>query len=93
MIIPNVIQAALTEFDEALVADLQALIPGNAETLAKMGDDEIKTIINDGDGGENNVKVLRCMRGCTALVALVGPERENLWIANLGDCQAGERPT
>jgi pyruvate dehydrogenase phosphatase len=28
------------------------------------------------------------MYGTTALVALVDPEHENLWLANLGDCQA-----
>ena len=39
-------------------------------------------------GGVNYKKARLCMYGTTALVALVDPEQENLWLANLGDCQA-----
>jgi hypothetical protein len=30
------------------------------------------------------------MYGTTALVALVDPDHKDLWVANLGDCQASE---
>ena len=34
-----------------------------------------------------------CMYGTTALVALVDPDHQNLWVANVGDCQAGRSPS
>lgn len=34
-------------------------------------------------------KARLCMYGTTALVALVDPDHQNLWVANVGDCQAG----
>ncbi|KAF7323311.1 Hexose transport-related protein [Mycena chlorophos] len=39
-------------------------------------------------GGDNYRKARLCMYGTTALVALTDPDHENLWVANLGDCQA-----
>ncbi|KAH8995823.1 phosphatase 2C-like domain-containing protein [Lactarius hatsudake] len=33
-------------------------------------------------------KARLCLYGTTALVALVDPAHENLWVANLGDCEA-----
>lgn len=38
----------------------------------------------------NYRKVQLNMYGTTALIALVDPRGENLWVANVGDCQAGE---
>jgi pyruvate dehydrogenase phosphatase len=53
-----------------------------------LSEQEIRTIIND--GGENSARVARGMQGTTALVALLDPTRTNLWVASLGDCQAGK---
>lgn len=65
------------------------LIPGGL-ALDTVSDKEIQDIINDHDrGGENFYKARLCMYGTTALVALIDPGRENLWVANLGDSQAG----
>ena len=58
--------------------------------IEELSDDEIHAIVNDMQaGGVNNAKVLRGMRGSTVLVSLVDPSGRNLWVASLGDCQAG----
>ena len=98
-IISTVLASAIHAFDESLAQALKDLFPG-VDALETMSDEEIRAVINDSDGevggdgkgmGENMLKVLRCMRGTTALVALLDPKRENLWVAGLGDCSAGER--
>lgn len=71
---------------DATVTDLDDL----TQRLDELDDEEVRRVINDYDGsGENYRKVQLCMYGCTALVCLVDPARENIWIANCGDCRAG----
>lgn len=70
------------------------LFPGGAErgldALADLDDDAVRAIVNDReDGMQAYAKVRLCMYGTTALVVLVDGRGENLWVANLGDCQAG----
>ena len=49
-------------------------------------------IVNDKEsGGKVYNATIRCMRGSTAIIALVDPGGSNIWVANLGDCQAGPR--
>lgn len=80
----------MTTFDEAIAGDVLDLFPGGLESLASLSDEHIRRKINDiTSGGVNYKKARLCMYGTTALVALVDPEHENLWLANLGDCQAG----
>jgi len=87
--ITSVLAEVITAFDESLLADFSALFPGGLDGISKLSEGEIEEIINDTDrGGQNLKKVHRCMRGSTALVSLVDPSGENLWVANLGDCQA-----
>lgn len=57
-------------------------------SLASLTDEQIKSTIN-GPSNPNNLAILRCMRGTTALVSLIDPKKENLWVASLGDSQAG----
>lgn len=85
---PEVISDALNSgielFDKSLSDDFLAILPPNLEDLS---DEDAEKIAND----EKNAQViLRCMRGSTALVALIDPGKQNLWVANLGDCQARE---
>jgi len=57
--------------------------------IEELSDDQIDAIVNDFQSGLiNNAKVLRGLRGSTALVSLVDPSGKNLWVASLGDCQA-----
>lgn len=80
----------MTSFDEAIAGDVLDLFPGGIESLSTYSDEQIRRKINDiYTGGENYKKARLCMYGTTALVALVDPDHENLWLANLGDCQAG----
>lgn len=81
---------SILAFDDAITHDVLDLFGGSMEELEKYSDAEIKEIINDQHlGGENWRKARLCMYGTTALVALVDPDHVNLWVANLGDCQAG----
>lgn len=89
-------------FDNAIAGDVLELFPGGIESLPGLTDEEIQAVVNDfsvpGGAGSNgagagtgaNYKKARlCLYGTTALVALVDPAHENLWVANLGDCEAG----
>ena len=81
----NLSGASLLDFTspDAYTADL--------ERMMEMDIEEIKKLINDEDrDGPNSKTVERCKQGSTVLVALVNPTRENIWVASLGDCVAGE---
>ncbi|KIJ67667.1 hypothetical protein HYDPIDRAFT_107139 [Hydnomerulius pinastri MD-312] len=79
--VSKILVDSISALDNQITMELKALFPTGIENLSI---EDIKTIIN----GENNAKVLRCMRGTTALVALVDPAKKNLWVASLGDSQA-----
>jgi pyruvate dehydrogenase phosphatase len=88
--IGDLFSQSILAFDDAIAHDVLDLFGGTVEQLEKYSDDEIKEIINDQHlGGANWRNARLCMYGTTALVALVDPEHVNLWVANLGDCQAG----
>lgn len=84
--------SAIRSFDEAIANDILELFPGGLEAVKSMSDEDIQAILDDEVRGPKNFEKARlCMYGTTALVALVDPDHENLWLANLGDCQAGKR--
>jgi pyruvate dehydrogenase phosphatase len=88
--VSSILTTEISAFDESLTRDLLDLFPGGAETISKLSDAEIRAIVNDVDsGGKNLAKVLRCMRGSTCLISLIDPLQRHLWVASLGDCQAG----
>ncbi|KAF9051003.1 protein serine/threonine phosphatase 2C [Hymenopellis radicata] len=79
---------AVRSFDESIAQALYDLFP-DVDTLLKLSDDDVQSIINDSDrGGNVSAVVLRCMRGTTALISLFDAASNNLWVASLGDCQA-----
>lgn len=79
---------AIQAFDKSLEEDLKAVLPEDFESLS---DEELQVVINDqGAGGRVYTKVIRCMRGACSVVAVIDPAKENLWIVNLGDCEAGQ---
>ncbi|KAG6909587.1 hypothetical protein DXG01_016626 [Tephrocybe rancida] len=87
-LIADLFSRSILAFDDAIANDVLELF-GGIEGLDNFSDTEIRNIINDQHtGGANWKKARLCMYGTTALVALVDPEHENLWVANLGDCQA-----
>lgn len=90
-IISDLFTKAIMAFDDAIAHDVLDLFGGSVDKLDDYSDEEIRSIINDWsqDGG-NWRKARLCMYGTTALVSLVDPDYKNLWVANLGDCQASE---
>ncbi|KAL5530454.1 hypothetical protein ACEPAF_6712 [Sanghuangporus sanghuang] len=90
---PAVVSAALKRafisFDRDIANDVLELFPGGIASLERLSDDYIRSVINDYSNGLQNYKKVRLnMYGTTALLAIVDPLQENLWIANLGDCEA-----
>ncbi|KAF7353804.1 Mitochondrial type 2c protein [Mycena venus] len=84
--ISGLFSRSIVAFDDAIAGDILKLFGGR---LDRFSDEEIREIINDQEkGGDNYKKARLCMYGTTALVALTDPEGANLWVANLGDCQA-----
>lgn len=91
-VIANVLAHAISSFDRDIVRDVAQLFPNNSldAALDGLSDADIQATINDYDAGLRNYKKVQlCLYGTTALVALADPKREHLWVANLGDCQAG----
>ena len=88
--ISNLLSEVIVSYDDSLTNDLYDLFPGGVEELGKLSDDEVKAVIHDSAaGGPNHAKVARCMQGSTVLVSLLDPNNDNVWVASLGDCQAG----
>ena len=84
------LKRAFISFDRDIANDVLALFPGGIASLEHLSDDYIRSVINDYNNGLQNYKKVQLnMYGTTALLALVDPRQEHLWIANLGDCQAG----
>ena len=88
-IISALFEKSIQAFDKAIAGDVLDLFGGSVQSLSRFSDAEIRGIINDqATGGDNFRKARLNMYGTTALLALVDPKHDNLWIANLGDCQA-----
>jgi pyruvate dehydrogenase phosphatase len=88
--ISDLFSRSIVAFDDAIAHDVLNLFPRG---LTDISDEEIRRTINDQHHGGHNYKKARlCMYGTTALVALVDPQQENLWVANVGDCRAGMSP-
>lgn len=88
--ISNLLSQVIISYDDSLRKDLYDLFPGGVEELNRLSDDEIKAVIHDSaTDGSNHAKVARCMQGSTVLVSLIDPKQDNIWVASLGDCQAG----
>ena len=88
--VSDLLSRAITSYDDSLTKDLYDIFPGGREELSKLSDDEVKAVIHDSaTGGPNHAKVARCMQGSTVLISLIDPDRDNIWVASLGDCQAG----
>lgn len=84
-VISEVLEAGILSFDDGIGEALLDIFPSPG-ALKAMSDEEIRKIVND--DGPNREIVLRCMRGTTALVALVDPTKSDIWVASLGDCMA-----
>lgn len=86
--ISSILSSQIIAFDDSIAQDIIDIFPGGVDALSSLSDDQIRSVIND--NGPISAKVVRGMRGSTVLVALIDPGKERLWVASLGDCQAGE---
>lgn len=90
-VIGDSLSKAIQVFDKSFEDDLKAVLPENFEGLS---DEELQVVINDqATGGHVYTKVVRCMRGACSAVTVIDPAKENLWVVNLGDCEAGQHIT
>jgi len=88
--VADLLSKAVVSYDDSLTKDLYDIFPGGHDELNELSDDEIKAVIHDSAArGPNHAKVARCMQGSTVLISLIDPNRDNIWVASLGDCQAG----
>jgi pyruvate dehydrogenase phosphatase len=85
--ISEILRKDIAAFDHSVANDITSLFPGGVEQISALSDNAIRRIIND--DGENSRKIVLGMRGTTALLALVNPTQSHLWVASLGDSQAG----
>lgn len=75
---------AIRALDERINDGIRDLFPRDPEAFATLSDAEVDEIVR-----KNHDKLLLGMTGSTALITLVDEAKENLWVANLGDCEAG----
>lgn len=87
--VPDVLRQSIASFDELIAADLLHLFP-DPQALKRFSDSDLRSIIND--KGRNSAAIYRCMSGSTVLLSLLDPARSHLWVATLGDSQAGASP-
>ncbi|KDQ57576.1 hypothetical protein JAAARDRAFT_156361 [Jaapia argillacea MUCL 33604] len=80
---------AIVECDTGITTKFMALFPEGELQIASTPDETIVRKINDDAvGGQGHATTLRCTQGSTVLISLTDPRKENLYLANLGDCQA-----
>lgn len=86
-----ILSDALTRLDDSIRSDFLELFHGDSKSLEQISDMQIREILSGGNDGANRELAVRCTQGATAILALVDPSRKNVWVANLGDCQAGDQ--
>ena len=87
--VSRILSDSTTSFDHAIAGDILNVFPGGIRALADMPQSTIQAIIGRSTDPQLLKKARLCMYGTTALIALVDPDHQNLWVANVGDCQAG----
>ena len=98
--ISRILRDAIIDTDRTLTSEFARLFPQNADALARMSDRTVNAILNSASihnvngssssSGGTPLALKRCMQGSTALMTLVDPSGKHMWMANLGDCRAGE---
>ena len=89
--ISHVMVDAIAELDNSILRELLDILGPDLEeteeTLSEIG----KVVGGLAPDDPDTTKLLRCIRGSTILVSLVDSSGRNLWVASLGDCQAGQQ--
>lgn len=88
--VSGVLSDCITRFDQSITADFTRMFPGGPAGLRNMSSTQIRHLFQDNMlGSQNLTAVKRCLQGSTVTLTLTDPSKHSLWIANLGDCQAG----
>ena len=90
--ISGMLSDCITRFDHSITNDFTRIFPGGPAALQGMSSTQIRHLFQDrmsGPGSQDLTAVTRCLQGSTVIVTLTDPSKHNLWIANLGDSQAG----
>jgi pyruvate dehydrogenase phosphatase len=88
--VSKILGDAIINLDNSITSDFISLFPRDLRRLRNMTNSQIKQILCSGSSGEaNSRRAARCVQGSTVLISLTDPRKRNLWVANLGDCQAG----
>ncbi|EMD37475.1 hypothetical protein CERSUDRAFT_94479 [Gelatoporia subvermispora B] len=88
--ISEVLAQTITQFDDLIISHFLNVLPESFRAnLPNVNPNHIRQLINDKSrGGHCYLRTAQAMGGTTALITLTDPRKENLWVANLGDCQA-----
>lgn len=87
--ISHVMAKAIAELDNSILRELLDIIGPDLEETRESLSEIGKVVSGLAPDDPHTTKLLRCMRGSTVLVSLVDSSGRNLWVASLGDCQAG----
>jgi hypothetical protein len=91
--ISGILSDCIARFDHSITTDFTRMFPGGPAGLQGMSSTQIRRLLfqdrMSGLGAQDLPAVTRCLQGSTVIVTLTDPSKHNLWIANLGDSQAG----
>lgn len=77
---------AIRHLDDSIRSDLFNFLP--YDTLCGMSPEQLREYIQRHESEWETISA-RCTQGATVLFSLLDPSKRNLWIASLGDSQAG----
>lgn len=88
--ISKILLDTIVVFDDSIAQDFLRVVP-DAQAIAQMTNDQLHAMVHDLESSKDyDILLKRCMHGTTALIVLLDPLKHNLWVASLGDCQAGK---
>lgn len=88
--ISNLLSDSIVGIDNVITREFLGMFPDGRDAFARLSEREIESILEHEEATAKSLKSLRCLSGSTALLTLLNPSRTQLWVANLGDCRAGE---
>lgn len=92
-LVSDILKQSLEHIDRAMISEFLDLFPRGADELTRLDPARVRHMLNDKNGQSSGYrKTARAFGGTTALVTLVDPTRNHLWVANVGDCVAGRCP-
>lgn len=92
-LVGDLMRRTLKHVDDGLLTEFLALLPRDPDALARLDPARVRAVLNDKSGRAGGYRrTARAFGGSTALITLVDPTRAHLWVANVGDCVAGEWP-